>query len=125
MPKKRRNNGKNRKNRGRVKPVVCVNCSRFVPKDKCIKKFVIRDLIDASSKEDIENVSAYRDKGQRGRVNIPKLYYKLTYCISCAIHARIVRVRNVVARRVRNVRKERAPRRDTRKEQTQKTEVKV
>ena len=32
---------------------------------------------------------------------LPKLYNKNYYCISCAVHSRIVRVRNVHARRVR------------------------
>lgn len=125
MPKKRRNNGRNRSNRGISRNVVCANCSRYVAKDKCIKKFVIRDLIDGSSKEDIELVSAYRDKGQKGKVHIPKLYTKLTYCISCAIHARIVRARNAIARRVRNVRKVRAPRPENKDKKEAKTEVKV
>jgi small subunit ribosomal protein S26e len=126
MPKKRRNNGRNKKSRGTAGNVVCDNCCRYVAKDKCIKKFVIRDLIDGSSKEDVENVSAYKDKSNKGKVNIPKLYYKLTYCVSCAVHARIVRARNAIARRVRNVKRpERAPRADTKKEGQEKTEVKV
>ncbi len=96
MPKKRRNNGRNKNNRGHVKPVVCANCSRKVPKDKCIKKFTVRDIIDASSKEDIKAVQHYPE------LLIPKVFNKLTYCVSCACHARIVKVRSRVDRRKRN-----------------------
>ena len=54
MPKKRRNNGRNKKNRGATKPVVCYNCSRSVPKDKCIKRFIVRDIIDSSGANDLK-----------------------------------------------------------------------
>lgn len=123
MPKKRRNNGRNKKNRGHSKTVVCVNCSRMVPKDKCIKKFVVRDLIDASSKDDIQAVSAYR--GSTQQVHIPKIYNKLTYCVSCAIHARIVRVRSRTNRRVRKLVRRRGPKRDNKKKKEDKVEIKT
>ena len=97
MPKKRRNNGRNKNNRGHTKPVVCCNCSRYVPKDKCIKKFTVRDIIDASSKEDIKAVMHYSE------LVTPKVFNKLTYCVSCACHARIVKVRSREDRRKRNV----------------------
>lgn len=32
---------------------------------------------------------------------LPKMYLKMAYCISCAIHAHIVRARAVAARRIR------------------------
>ena len=75
MPSKRRNNGRSKKGRGHVKPVTCSNCARLVGKDKAIKRFVIRDVVDASSKADIIANSAYgtSDKG----TSIPKLFDKL------------------------------------------------
>jgi len=53
MSKKKRNNGKNRYNRGSVKAIVCVNYGRHCPKDISVKRFTIRDIIDQSSKKDL------------------------------------------------------------------------
>merc|ERR1712066_702559 len=86
-----------KKNRGHAGCVTCSNCGRIVPKDKAIKKFQVRDLIDAASKEDISKASAYKTP-----TAVPKLMIKLYYCVSCAIHARIVVVRSVVDRRKRD-----------------------
>ena len=99
MPCKRRNNGRSKKNRGRTRPIVCANCFRLTPKDKAIKKFTVKDIIDASSKEDIQAVQTYSE------FIIPKVYYKFYYCVSCAIHSRIVRVRSAENRKKRNVRR--------------------
>merc|ERR1712019_189995 len=82
------------KNRGISGHVNCDNCSRIVPKDKAIKKFTVRDIIDAASKEDIAKASAYKTATQ-----VPKIMMKMWYCVSCAIHARIVAVRSVTERR--------------------------
>lgn len=49
MPKKRRNNGRGKKNQGNMSNVVCSNCGRQVAKDKAIKKFVIKDIIESTS----------------------------------------------------------------------------
>lgn len=100
MPSKRRNNGKNRCNRGNVGNVTCVNCGRQVPKDKAIKKFQVRDMIDGSSRDDIAKASAF----PAGKdFAVPKLYNKMQYCISCGIHNRIVAVRSRTDRRVRRI----------------------
>merc|ERR1711920_759660 len=85
------------KNRGAPGRVNCDNCGRIVPKDKAIKKFTVRDLIDAASKEDIAKAS-----GLKQATAVPRLMLKMYYCISCAIHARIVAVRSVVDRRKRD-----------------------
>ena len=107
MPKKRRNNGRSKKNRGNTTNVVCSNCRRMVAKDKAIVKFTVRDIIDGGSKDDITSVQHY------AQFYFPKTFNKLTYCVSCACHARIVKVRSRTDRRKRN---ERRPYRVAKKE---------
>merc|ERR1712224_347316 len=97
MPTKRRNHGRSKKNRGAPGRVNCDNCGRIVPKDKAIKKFTVRDIIDAASKEDLSKATAYSTPTQ-----VPKIMLKMYYCVSCAIHARIVAVRSRVNRRKRD-----------------------
>lgn len=96
MPKKRKNNGKNRANRGNVGYVRCDVSARAVPKDKAIKRFIVRNLVDSSGQKDIRDKSVYTS------YTIPKMYYKAYYCVSTAIHNRIVRPRNAENRKNRN-----------------------
>jgi small subunit ribosomal protein S26e len=110
MPKKRRNNGRNKNNKGHADSVHCTNCCRLVPKDKAIKRFVIKNMVDASSKRDIEESSVYHDKEEP--YQMPKLYVKNQYCVACAIHSRIVRARSGEDRRVRYVSKFRYDKRE-------------
>ena len=101
MPKKRRNNGRNKNHKGHSDPIHCENCFRLCPKDKAIKRFLIKNMVDGSSKRDIEEVSIYNEGDEK--YQMPKLYIKNQYCVSCGIHARIVRVRSAVDRRIRYV----------------------
>ena len=78
-----------------VKRVRCESSGAMVPKDKAIKRFVVRNIVDASALRDLQEacpIDGYM---------LPKIYRKVYYSISAAIHSRIVRVRSRKNRRNR------------------------
>ena len=95
MTVKRRNHGRNKHGRGHTKRVRCVTTGKAIPKDKAIKRFIVRNIVDASSLRDIKDASAYQE------YQLPKLYIKMYYCVEAAVHQRIVRLRSREDRRIR------------------------
>ena len=99
MTKKRRNNGRNKKNRGIVRRIACIFSGKLIPKDKAIVRYVVRNIIESSSLRDIQEACAFEF------YTLPKLYFKNIYSIEAAIHNRVVRVRSKKERRIREITK--------------------
>ena len=55
----------------------------------------MRNIVDASSQRDLRDASVYDSYA------LPKLFIKAIYCISCAVHNRVVRVRSRADRKIR------------------------
>ncbi|CAN0213240.1 unnamed protein product, partial [Laminaria digitata] len=73
----------------------CASTAKAIPKDKAIKRFIVRNIVDASSLRDIREASVFDNYA------LPKLYIKQYYCVEAAVHQRIVRSRSAEDRRNR------------------------
>ena len=83
MPQKRKSGGRSKGRKGRSKRVQCVSCGGLVPRDKAKRVTKYTSLVDSSLARELRAAGAYMT-----RQRVDKYY-----CISCAVHRRIVKVR--------------------------------
>jgi|ERR1712137_10369 len=87
MVRKRRNNGRNKHNRGFVKRVHCMGFNSLVPRDKAIKKLVLKNFPDNFSNDELKGAILLP------KYEIPKLATYIFYSISYAYGKKIIRSR--------------------------------
>lgn len=102
-----------------MKRVFCESSGALVPKDKAVKRFIVRNIVESAAIRDLQESCVFdcaqprppRDNPmpplahsltrRRAAYVLPKLYRKVYYSISAAIHSKVVRVRSREARRIR------------------------
>jgi small subunit ribosomal protein S26e len=83
MPSKRKSRGRAKGQKGHSSLVQCNNCGELVPRDKAKKSTRRVTLVDSALYKEL------RQKGAYMPTHVDTKYY----CVSCAIHRGIVKVR--------------------------------
>ena len=83
MPKKRKNRGRHKGDKGKEPLVYCDNCGKLVPRSKAVRVTVPYSPVPADLARELEKQGAI----------IPRYYVTKTYCINCAIFLGILKVR--------------------------------
>jgi small subunit ribosomal protein S26e len=91
MPYKRKSRGRSKGSKGRSGFVQCANCGELVPRDKAKKVTRRVSLVDPALAKELRQRGAYIS------APVDTKYY----CVSCAVHYGIVKVRAKDERRTR------------------------
>jgi small subunit ribosomal protein S26e len=83
MPKKRRSRGRSKGGKGRSDLIQCSNCGMLVPRDKAKKVTTQVSLVDPVLAKELKAKGAY----------IATQKVVKYYCVSCAVHFGVVKVR--------------------------------
>ena len=90
MPAKRKSRGRSKGGKGRGSLVQCTMCGELVPRDKAKKVSTRISFIDPTLAKELRQKGAY----------IASHTHVKYYCISCAVHRGIVKVRSKEQRKL-------------------------
>ncbi|WP_054853949.1 30S ribosomal protein S26e [Vulcanisaeta distributa] len=76
MPKKRKNRGRHKGDKGKEPMVYCDNCGKLVPRSKAVRVTVPYSPVPGDLARELEKQGAI----------VPRYYVTKTYCINCAIY---------------------------------------
>ena len=91
MPLKRASRGRTKGGKGSSGTVQCINCGQTVPKDKAKKVTSRLNLVEHTLAKELRATGTY----------IASPTVLKWYCISCAIHFKILKIRSSDSRRKR------------------------
>ena len=91
MPYKRKSRGRSKGDKGRSGYVQCDICGELIPRDKAKKVSRRVSLVDPVLARELQQKGAY----------IPVRIETKYYCISCAVHRGLVKVRSKEERKLR------------------------
>jgi small subunit ribosomal protein S26e len=83
MPVKRKSRGRAKGGKGRSELIHCDNCKALIPRDKAIKVTRPYSIVSGDLARELKQKGAY----------IAQTMVTKYYCVSCAIHFGIVKVR--------------------------------
>ncbi len=84
MPKKRKSRGRHKGGKGREYMVQCDECGALVPRSKAVRVTRPYTVIDPQLARELRNQGAI----------IPTYKVTKTYCIRCAVHRGIIKIRS-------------------------------
>ncbi len=84
VPKKRKNRGRHKGDKGKESIVYCDNCGKMIPRSKAVRVTVPYSPIPADLAKELEKQGAI----------VPRYYITKTYCVNCAIYLGIIKVRS-------------------------------
>ncbi|MBS7651021.1 MAG: 30S ribosomal protein S26e [Candidatus Bathyarchaeia archaeon] len=89
MPKKRKSSGRSKGGKGRSELVQCTNCGMLIPRDKAKRVTSRYSLVDPVLARELRASGAY----------IARQATVKYYCVSCAVHFGVAKVRSREERR--------------------------